>query len=105
MKTAGWLTALLAVAVVAGSADAQGITIWTFQEFGDFGPAGSKRQPVIYLSSSPYLSAYTAMPCCSYPVMRVSFFQPSAPLLAGPPVVGMAPTRSGFILAPDLGNL
>jgi hypothetical protein len=105
MRTAGWLTALLAASVIAGSADAQGIAIWTFQGLGDFGPPGGKRPQVVYFSSSPYLGAYATMPCCSYPVMRVSFFQPSPPLVSGPPVIGIAATRPGLVLDPDLANL
>src|SRR5207253_3080831 len=105
MKTARWLTALLAVSIAFSRADAQGITIWTFHAFGDFSTAGAKRQQVFYFSSSPYLGAYTTMPCCSYPVMRVSFFQPYPPALSEPPTVGLGPMRLGYLLDPDLANL
>ncbi|HEV3084819.1 MAG TPA: tetratricopeptide repeat protein [Gemmataceae bacterium] len=105
MRTAGWLMGVVAASALASSAHAQGITIGSFKRLDDLDPPGGKRLHLVYFSSSPYLGVYASMPCCSYPVTRVSFFQPYPGLVSGPPVLGIAAARPLYGLDPDLVDL
>src|SRR5260370_42442438 len=55
MRTAGWLIGLVAASAFAGSAHAQGITIWSCKRLDDLDLPGGKRHHLVYFSNSPDL--------------------------------------------------